>query len=113
MPYSTGSRSRSVPRRTPFPPGELQGRSVGVRRGWRSCEHGPVIADDRQPSPQVAYTRWVAACADAGWQGRPAIGQVPVPAALGRVTALALHARRASPRFACAAMDGIALAWDG
>jgi len=70
-----------------------------------------VTAEDRQPSPQVAYARWVAACADAGWHGRPVIEQVPVPAALGRVTASALHARRASPRFACAAMDGIALGW--
>ncbi|MEO7260002.1 MAG: molybdopterin molybdotransferase MoeA [Jatrophihabitantaceae bacterium] len=38
--------------------------------------------------------------------------QVPVQAGLGRVTALAVHARRPSPRFACAAMDGIAVVGD-
>ncbi|HST49734.1 molybdopterin molybdotransferase MoeA [Jatrophihabitans sp.] len=70
-----------------------------------------MTADSRQPSPQDAYARWVAACAGAGWHPEPAIEQVPVQAGLGRVTALAVHARRASPRFACAAMDGIALAW--
>ncbi len=43
----------------------------------------------------------------------PAVEQVPLPAGLGRVSALAVHARQASPRFACAAMDGIAVGWDG
>ena len=63
----------------------------------------------RQPSPRDAYTQWTAACADAGWHAEPVIEQVPVQAGLGRVTALAVHARRASPPFACAAMDGIAV----
>jgi putative molybdopterin biosynthesis protein len=51
------------------------------------------------------------ACADAGWHAWPVAEQVPVQAGLDRVSALAVHARRASPRFACAAMDGIAVAW--
>jgi putative molybdopterin biosynthesis protein len=40
------------------------------------------------------------------------VEQVSVQLALGRVTAAAAHARWASPRFACAAMDGIAIDWD-
>ncbi len=71
-----------------------------------------MTAEHHQPSPQVAYAQWVRACSDAGWSAGPAVEQVPVQAGLGRVTALPVHARRPSPRFACAAMDGIALAWD-
>jgi molybdopterin molybdotransferase/putative molybdopterin biosynthesis protein len=66
----------------------------------------------RLPSPRVAYAQWAADCADAGWHGEPAVEEVPVQAGLGRVTALAVHARWASPRFACAAMDGIAVVSD-
>ena len=63
-------------------------------------------------SPLAAYTQWVAACSDAGWHGdgAAAVEQVSVQAALGRVTAAAVRARWPSPRFACAAMDGIAIA---
>jgi putative molybdopterin biosynthesis protein len=72
----------------------------------------PTADSSRRPSPRFAYTQWVAACADARWQAEPVAEQVPVQAGLGRVTALAVHARRASPRFACAAMDGIAVGWN-
>jgi len=73
-----------------------------------------MTASSRRPSPQVAYADWVAACAAAGWHahaGRVA-EQVPVQDALGRVSAAAVRARWPSPRFACAAMDGIAVAFD-
>ena len=63
----------------------------------------------RGPSPEAAYTQWVAACADAGWHAGQLIEQVPIQAGLGRVTATATHARWPSPPFACAAMDGIAI----
>ena len=67
--------------------------------------------DCGQPSPRAAYTQWATACSDAGWHAEPVVEQVPVQAGLGRVTASAVHARRASPPFACAAMDGIAVVW--
>ena len=60
-------------------------------------------------SPAVAYARWIEACAAAGWQGTPTAEHVPVRDGLGRVTAAAVHARWPMPRFACAAMDGIAI----
>src|SRR5215472_16336333 len=63
-----------------------------------------------RPSPQAAYTAWVAACTDAVWHADPLVEQVSVQVALGRVTAAAVRARWPSPRFACAAMDGIAVA---
>lgn len=68
-----------------------------------------LTADSRQPSPRAAYIQWVAACADAGWHAEPVVEQVAVQVGLGRVTASAVRARRASPAFACAAMDGIAV----
>jgi len=61
-------------------------------------------------SPQAAYGQWVAACTAAGWHGDPVIEQVPIRDGLGRVTAAAARARWPFPRFACAAMDGIAVA---
>jgi putative molybdopterin biosynthesis protein len=66
----------------------------------------------RGPSPQAAYTRWVAACADAGWRDGQVAEQVSVQDGLGRITATAVRARWPSPRFDCAAMDGIAIAAD-
>lgn len=66
----------------------------------------------RRPSPRVAYDRWVAACADAGWHPGQAVEQVSLADGLGRVPAAAVHARWPSPRFSCAAMDGIAVAAD-
>jgi putative molybdopterin biosynthesis protein len=65
---------------------------------------------DHRPDPQAAYGRWVAACTAAGWRGDPVVEQVPVRDGLGRVAAAAARARWAAPRFACAAMDGIAVA---
>lgn len=65
---------------------------------------------ERRPSPGVAYSQWVAACEDAGWHAGPAAEQVPVQACLGRVTTAAARARWPSPRFDCAAMDGVAVA---
>jgi putative molybdopterin biosynthesis protein len=63
-----------------------------------------------RPSPQAAYAEWVAACAEAGWHAVLVAEQVSVHDALGRVSAAAARARWASPRFDCAAMDGIAIA---
>ena len=63
----------------------------------------------RNPSPQTAYTQWLAACTSAGWRGGPAAEQVAVRDGLGRVTAAAVRARWAAPRNDCAAMDGIAI----
>src|SRR5215472_7708415 len=62
-----------------------------------------------RPGPAVAYARWIDACAAAGWRGTPAAEDVPVRDGLGRVTATPVRARWPSPRFACAAMDGIAI----
>lgn len=73
----------------------------------------PTADSSHSPSPRAAYARWVQSCAEAGWHAEPVVEEVAVPAGLGRVTALAVHARRASPRFACAAMDGIAVIWNG
>ena len=50
------------------------------------------------PPPLAAYTQWMTACLDAGWTAGPAAEQVPVQAALGRVTAAQVRARWASPR---------------
>src|SRR5215472_12165185 len=65
------------------------------------------------PSPQAAYAQWVATCAQAGWHPGPVIEQVPLHDALGRVSATAACARWPSPRFDCAAMDGIAITTGG
>src|SRR5215472_8649386 len=62
-----------------------------------------------RPGPAVAYARWIDACAAAGWRGTPAAEDVPVRDGLGRVTATPVRARWPAPRFACAAMDGIAI----
>jgi putative molybdopterin biosynthesis protein len=63
-----------------------------------------------RPGPEAAYTQWLAVCTAAGWHGDAVTEQVPVRNGLGRVAAAPAHARWPSPRFACAAMDGIALA---
>ena len=65
---------------------------------------------DGRPSPQAAYAEWVAACAEAGWHPGQVVEQVSVHDALGRVSAAAARAHWPSPRFDCAAMDGIAIA---
>ena len=49
------------------------------------------------------------ACANAGWRALAPAEQLPVAEALGRVTAAPVSARWPSPRFRCAAMDGIAI----
>jgi molybdopterin molybdotransferase/putative molybdopterin biosynthesis protein len=69
----------------------------------------PATAAAPRPSPAVAYARWIDACVKAGWQGTPAAEDVPVRDGLGRVTATPVLARWPAPRFACAAMDGIAI----
>jgi putative molybdopterin biosynthesis protein len=66
-------------------------------------------APDLRPSPATAYAQWIDACAAAGWRGTPAAEIVPVRDGLGRVTAASVGARWPAPRFACAAMDGIAI----
>jgi putative molybdopterin biosynthesis protein len=52
---------------------------------------------------------WITACSRAGWRGSPVPERVSVGDGLGRVTASEVRARWASPRFRCAAMDGIAI----
>src|SRR6516225_6829149 len=69
----------------------------------RTAPSGP------RPSPTAAYAQWIDACAGAGWRGTPATEVVPVRNGLGRVTATPVRARFPAPRFACAAMDGIAI----
>jgi putative molybdopterin biosynthesis protein len=69
----------------------------------RAAASGP------RPSPAAAYSLWTDACAAAGWRGTPAAEEVPVRDGLGRVTAAPVRARWPAPRFACAAMDGIAI----
>ncbi|GLZ50343.1 molybdopterin molybdenumtransferase MoeA [Actinomycetospora sp. NBRC 106375] len=61
------------------------------------------------PAPDAALQRWLRAA------GRhPARGpvSVPVDSAVGRVLAAPVHARRSSPWFTCAAMDGVAVRTD-
>jgi len=60
------------------------------------------------PGPAEAYAQWLDSCARAGWRAERVTQQVPLAAAAGRVTARPVHARWASPRADCAAMDGIA-----
>jgi len=62
-----------------------------------------------RPSPAAAYSRWLDACHGAGWRGMLAAEDVQVQDGLARVTAGPVHARWPMPRFACAAMDGIAI----
>jgi putative molybdopterin biosynthesis protein len=70
----------------------------------------PRAAAAPRPDPQAAYAQWIEACANAGWLATPAAERVPVADALGRVTAGEVRARWPVPPFACAAMDGIAIA---
>ncbi len=56
-----------------------------------------------------ATAAWARACADAGCPARVEPVTVPVADALGRVTAAPVWARRSSPDFDAAAMDGIAV----
>ena len=61
-------------------------------------------------SPQHAYTRWTETCAVAGWRGCPVPEEVHVADGRDRVLAEPVRARWPSPRYDCAAMDGIAIA---
>jgi putative molybdopterin biosynthesis protein len=69
----------------------------------------PAAARGPRPSPQAAYTQWMDACMGAGWRGTSTAEQVAVQDGLGRVTVTPVRARWPAPRFACAAMDGIAI----
>lgn len=84
---------------------------------WRQ-EPGPAdtVAPMTLASPFVsdvpaaqALQAWRSACAAAGCPERVSAVRVPVGAALGRVTADPVWARRSSPAFDSAAMDGIAV----
>ncbi len=71
---------------------------------------GPLAAAaGPRPSPQAAYAQWLDACTAAGWRAGPATESVPLRDGLGRVTAAPVRARWPSPRYASAAMDGIAI----
>lgn len=61
------------------------------------------------PTVAAAWAAWRAACAAAGCAGVVDAEQVPVEAAVGRVTASAVHAVWSLPAFTCAAMDGVAV----
>jgi molybdopterin molybdotransferase/putative molybdopterin biosynthesis protein len=69
----------------------------------------PAATGGPRPSPQAAYTQWLDACTAAGWRPEPAAERVPLRDGLDRVTAAPVRARWPSPRYACAAMDGIAI----
>jgi putative molybdopterin biosynthesis protein len=56
-----------------------------------------------------AFTAWIEACREAGCPDRLEAVWVPLDRAVGRVTAEAVWARRSSPPFDAAAMDGIAV----
>lgn len=56
-----------------------------------------------------AFAAWTRACHEAGCPERLAIVRVPLEEAVGRVTAEPVWARRSSPPFDAAAMDGIAV----
>ncbi|HUN34129.1 MAG TPA: molybdopterin molybdotransferase MoeA [Trebonia sp.] len=60
------------------------------------------------PTPDQAFEQWMDSCARAGWRPAATSQEVPLAAALGRVTAREVRARWASPQADCAAMDGIA-----
>jgi putative molybdopterin biosynthesis protein len=62
-----------------------------------------------RPDPEHACALWLDSLSRAGWTAEPAIDQVPVADALGRVTAAPVLARWPSPRSDCSAMDGIAV----
>lgn len=66
----------------------------------------PFVSD--VPAEQ-ALGAWRDACADAGCPARVDAVRVPVGEAVGRVTAEPVWARRSSPAFDAAAMDGIAV----
>jgi putative molybdopterin biosynthesis protein len=61
-----------------------------------------------RPDPALAYAQWMDSCTRAGWRAARGTEEIPVATAVGRVTAREVRARWASPRLACAAMDGIA-----
>jgi putative molybdopterin biosynthesis protein len=56
-----------------------------------------------------AFAAWIEACRAAGWRDRLEVVRAPLEEAVGRVTAEPVWARRSSPPFDAAAMDGIAL----
>lgn len=56
-----------------------------------------------------AIAAWVEACREAGCPERVEVVRVPLDQAVGRVTAEPVWARRSSPPFDAAAMDGIAV----
>lgn len=65
------------------------------------------MASQERPGPAQAYAQWMDSCTRAGWRATAVAQEVPLAAALGRVTACEVRARWASPQAACAAMDGI------
>jgi len=66
-------------------------------------------AVSKRAAPDVAYARWIDACARAGWRSQTQPERVPLASCLGRITAGPVRADRASPWFDCAAMDGVAV----
>jgi putative molybdopterin biosynthesis protein len=56
-----------------------------------------------------AFAAWIRACREAGCPERVEVVRVPLDGGVGRVTAEPVWARRSSPPFDAAAMDGIAV----
>jgi putative molybdopterin biosynthesis protein len=88
--------------------------SDGQARPSDTHSAGTVGATGRNPfvsdvPAAEATAAWQTACAAAGCPGRTPAVAVPVAQAAGRVTAEAVWARRSSPAFDSAAMDGIAV----
>jgi putative molybdopterin biosynthesis protein len=79
---------------------------TGHRERPASNKRSPFVSD--VPAADAAAA-WAAACAEAGCPRRTVTVTVPVGQAAGRVTAEAVWARRSSPAFDAAAMDGIAV----
>jgi putative molybdopterin biosynthesis protein len=86
------------------PPGTRTTSAPGYRPGV--VADSPFVSD---VPAAAALDAWRAACAAAGCPARVEMVRVPVGDAVGRVTAEPVWARRSSPAFDSAGMDGIAV----
>ena len=81
-------------------------RRAGTAYRSRVVADSPFVSD--VPTAE-ALAAWRAACAGAGCPTRVEAVRIPVTEAVGRVTAEPVWARRSSPAFDAAGMDGIAV----
>jgi putative molybdopterin biosynthesis protein len=68
-----------------------------------------MTAHTRADTVRASFLDWQRCCLAAGWLPSLGTERVPVPEAVGRVTAAPVHARWSSPGHELAAMDGIAV----